>query len=745
MKKFFVLVLFNLFIANSSLSNESNILKIIGNERITSNTIKETIDYNDKKKYSLEEINNIQKKLIETDFFSEVKVNVIKNIITINVKENPIIDFFYIKGIVRKDSEDFIYKNISLGNNKVFSEAKLKKDIDLIKDVLQKSGYYNVSVNTEISKLPGNVYNVVINVDQKNKYTIKNIYFIGDKKFSSSKLYDVISSTEDSWWKFLSSSSSINTKRIDYDKTLLKEFYLDNGYFDVQINSSDINFLPNNSVEVVFSINAGQKYTFSKYKIIDDGKNLQKDDILNINKILNRRINGFFSKQKIRLTQNTINDYLNSKKIEFVKLNVIPRKNQSNIELEYIFSNSKRNFVNFINIKGNTLTDEEVIRRSLFFSEGDSFANYKIAKSENRLKKTGIFSNVTTKIINKSNELVDVEIKVEEQPTGSISAGLGVSTSGSSISTGIQEKNLFGKGINLSSNLNLGTEKISGSLDLKIPDFKNTDNTANFSLYALQTDYTNSGYESSVYGGGVSTSYEIYDDIFFRVGGSADVDTIDTNDTASDLYKSREGTYTSLKSFYSVNLDKRNRVISPTGGHLINFSQALAIPGASDITSIKNSINGSIYHQLSENYVLNLKGGFSSINSIDGKKDVKLSDRLSLNESKLRGFESFGIGPISGNDHIGGNYSAYSSISSTFPNPFPDKWRASSIAFIDFGNVWGVDFDDSLDADKIRSSVGVSLEWNSPMGPLSIILSEPISSLSTDKEETFSFKIGGTF
>lgn len=745
MKKFFVLVLFNLFIANSSLSNESNILKIIGNERITSNTIKETIDYNDKKKYSLEEINNIQKKLIETDFFSEVKVNVVKNIITINVKENPIIDFFYIKGIVRKDSEDFIYKNISLGNNKVFSEAKLKKDIDLIKDVLQKSGYYNVSVNTEISKLPGNVYNVVINVDQKNKYTIKNIYFIGDKKFSSSKLYDVISSTEDSWWKFLSSSSSINTKRIDYDKTLLKEFYLDNGYFDVQINSSDINFLPNNSVEVVFSINAGQKYTFSKYKIIDDGKNLQKDDILNINKILNRRINGVFSKQKIRLTQNTINDYLNSKKIEFVKLNVIPRKNQSNIELEYIFSNSKRNFVNFINIKGNTLTDEEVIRRSLFFSEGDSFANYKIAKSENRLKKTGIFSNVTTKIINKSNELVDVEIKVEEQPTGSISAGLGVSTSGSSISTGIQEKNLFGKGINLSSNLNLGTEKISGSLDLKIPDFKNTDNTANFALYALQTDYTNSGYESSVYGGGVSTSYEIYDDIFFRVGGSADVDTIDTNDTASDLYKSREGTYTSLKSFYSVNLDKRNRVITPTGGHLINFSQALAIPGASDITSIKNSINGSIYHQLSENYVLNLKGGFSSINSIDGKKDVKLSDRLSLNESKLRGFESFGIGPMSGNDHIGGNYSAYSSISSTFPNPFPDKWRASSIAFIDFGNVWGVDFDDSLDADKIRSSVGVSLEWNSPMGPLSIILSEPISSLSTDKEETFSFKIGGTF
>ena len=745
MKKFFVLVLFNLFIANSSLSNESNILKIIGNERITSNTIKETIDYNDKKKYSLEEINNIQKKLIETDFFSEVKVNVIKNIITINVKENPIIDFFYIKGIVRKDSEDFIYKNISLGNNKVFSEAKLKKDIDLIKDVLQKSGYYNVSVNTEISKLPGNVYNVVINVDQKNKYTIKNIYFIGDKKFSSSKLYDVISSTEDSWWKFLSSSSSINTKRIDYDKILLKEFYLDNGYFDVQINSSDINFLPNNSVEVVFSINAGQKYIFSKYKIIDDGKNLQKDDILNINKILNRRINGVFSKQKIRLTQNTINDYLNSKKIEFVKLNVIPKKNQSNIELEYIFSSSKRNFVNFINIKGNTLTDEEVIRRSLFFSEGDSFANYKIAKSENRLKKTGIFSNVTTKIINKSNELVDVEIKVEEQPTGSISAGLGVSTSGSSISTGIQEKNLFGKGINLSSNLNLGTEKISGSLDLKIPDFKNTDNTANFSLYALQTDYTNSGYESSVYGGGVSTSYEIYDDIFFRVGGSADVDTIDTNDTASDLYKSREGTYTSLKSFYSVNLDKRNRVITPTGGHLINFSQALAIPGASDITSIKNSINGSIYHQLSENYVLNLKGGFSSINSIDGKKDVKLSDRLSLNESKLRGFESFGIGPMSGNDHIGGNYSAYSSISSTFPNPFPDKWRASSIAFIDFGNVWGVDFDDSLDADKIRSSVGVSLEWNSPMGPLSIILSEPISSLSTDKEETFSFKIGGTF
>ena len=746
MKKLVFVILFFLLNNGEVTANQISNIKVTGNDRISLSTIKDTIGYIEGKNYNLNDVNVFQKKLVESGFFENVKVIFDKGLLTINLSENPLIDFFYIDGVVNKKREEFFYDNISLGNNKIFSEAKLKKDIALIKQTFQDAGYFDVNIDTALSKLPGNVINLVIKVDRKNKYNIKNIFFIGDKKFSSSKLYDVISSSESSWWKFLSSNTLVNINRIDFDRNLLKEFYLNNGYYDVQINSSDINFLSSNSASITFSINAGSKYAFGDYTIKDLEKNLKEEDLKMISRIIKDNIsNENFSKEKISFTQNLINNYLNDKKIEFVRLGVLPTKKNGIIDLEFNFFRTQRKFVNLINITGNSITDENVIRRSLVLSEGDSFANYKILKSEERLRKTGIFKKVESKIVEKGNELIDIDISVEEQPTGAISAGVGVGSSGSAVSTAIEEKNLFGKGINLRSVLSVGTEKISGTINAKLPDFKNSDNTLDFSLYALTTDYTNSGYESKVVGTNISTLYEVYDDFFFKIGGGIDVDRINTNDTATDLYKSREGTYNSLKTFYSIDFDKRNSVFFPTSGHLVNFSQAISIPAVSDIPHLKNNLNGSIYRQLSEDYTLNFKGGISTINSLDNNKDVKLSDRLNLSESNLRGFESFGIGPMSGSDHIGGNYSAYGSISSTFPNPLPDKWRAKSIMFLDIGNVWGVDFDSNLDSNKLRSSVGISLDWNSPIGPLSFVLSEPISSSSNDIKESFSFKIGSSF
>ncbi|MBL6758280.1 MAG: outer membrane protein assembly factor BamA [Pelagibacteraceae bacterium] len=744
MKKILTLVLINILFSGILYANETTELKISGNKRISIEAIKDSIDYDSKKKYSIENLNTIQKKLFETGFFSNVIVKLDSNNIVVNVTENPLIDFFYIEGVINKKREDFIYKNISLGNNKIFSESTLKKDIEFIKDTFRNSGYFDVEVKTEISKLSNNTLNLLIRVERKDKYNIKNIFFIGDKKFSSSKLYDVIISSEVNWWNFLSSNDMINVDRIEFDKSLLKNFYLDNGYYDVQINSSDINFLSPGSAEIIFSINAGNKYNFGKNELVDNEKNLANKNIIEIKEILNEKLIGTYSLKKVKQVQKKINDYLILKKIEFVKFNIVPSKDKKLINLQYVFSAAERNFVNLINIKGNNLTNESVIRRSLVLSEGDAFSNHKKIKSEDKIKNTGIFKSVDTKIVNKGKELVDLDITVEEQPTGSISAGIGIGSAGSAVTSGINEKNLFGKGIGINSNVSLGTEKISGSIDLRIPDFKNTGNTFNFSLFALSTDYENAGYQSKVYGNKISTSYEIYDDLYFNIGGSFDIDKIDANDSASALYKSREGTYNSLRTFYSIDLDKRNSSILPTSGHLINFGQSLTLPAISDIPSLKHNINASGYHQLSENFVLNIKGGLSAINSFNDK-DVKLSDRLYLPKSKLRGFEAFGVGPITGDNHIGGNYSAYTSFSSTFPNPLPDRMRATSIMFVDFGNVWGVDFDKSLDADKIRSSIGVSFDWNSPLGPLSFVFAESLMSSSTDKTESFSFRVGSSF
>ena len=745
MKFFLFKILTFLLIISTSVNAEVvNQINILGNNRISDSTIIDIIDYKKSKNYSNSDINNFQKKLFETNFFSDVNLKLKNNILQINVTENPLIEFFIIQGIKNKTRESLIYEKVLLGQNKIFSKSILSQDIEKIKTIYNDAGYINTTVSPEITKLSNGNLNIVLNVNRDKKYKIKRIYFIGDKYFNSSTLTDVVSSSEHGWWKFLSSSTTLNTRRLEFDKKLLRNFYLNEGFYDVQILSSDISFEEKDMALITYSIAAGEKYKFSKFELIDTEKNLTEDYHNTIKKLISTELEGDFSNKKINNLRKKIYTYLNLRKIEFVNFNIYPNKLENNlINTKIIIEKTTRNFVNKINVKGNSITEEEVIRRELAFSEGDSFSRYKLDKSKDNLKASGIFKEVKTKVNNLNNESVDIEVEVEEQPTGAISAGVGVGSSGSSVSAGISEINLFGKGINVNSNIILGTESIKGNVLTSIPDFNNSDNELLYDLYVRSTDLENAGYESTVVGNNVAIKYDLYEDITFKPGIGINRDSIDTNSTASDLYRSREGDYLTFLTFYNLETDKRDKRFQTTKGYKLNFGQNLAVPG-SDIPYIENNISGSFYHPLNKDYILSLKSGLSSINAFNNK-DVKLSDRKFLSSRNLRGFENYGVGPKDGKDHIGGNYSAYSSVASTIPNPLPDKWNANSIVFFDAGNVWGVDYDSSKDSDKIRSSAGLGLDWISPLGPLSFIFAQTLSSADGDLEESFSFQIGSSF
>ena len=490
--KFFILISILLSAANSQ---ENFTYEIQGNKRISDQTIISIIDFKKNKKYNIDDLNNFQKKLYNTNYFSKVSLKIVKNTVQILIEENPIIDFFYINGVVNKKREEFFYENLSLGQNKIFSEALLKKDIEKIKDNYQDAGFFDIEVNTNISKISGNALNVVIDINRKEKYKINRIFFIGNKKYKSSTLSDVVSSTEDGWWKFLSTTSLVNKNRINFDKNLLKKHYLNNGYYDVQITSSDINFIGDNLANITFSINAGEKFFFSKSEIKDDEKNLNEENIKDLTKIISKKLKGTFSQKKLDDVNDVLNEYLRNKKIEFVTFfNKINKTNSDKLEIEFKFIKKPRKFVNLINISGNTITEESVIRRNLLFSEGDSYLDYKVLKSIDRVKSLRIFKNVNFKTENLGDEKVDLKISVEEQPTGSVSAGVGVGSSGSTVSSTIVEKNLFGKGVTLDGNVSVGTEKISGNVGLSLPDFMNTGNTLNNNIFAVSTDFTNAGY-----------------------------------------------------------------------------------------------------------------------------------------------------------------------------------------------------------------------------------------------------------
>ena len=745
MKKFIIkILLISSLLSSISYSEVINKIEINGNSRIKNETILGLANIKLNKNYTAGQINNFQKKLYESNFFKLVNFEFKNNVLFINVSENPIIDFYYINGVKSKIREDFFYNSLNLGPNKIFSEYFLKTDIEKIKNNYLEGGYLDVKILPEISQISGNALNVVINIIEGKNYKVRRVYFSGDTFFSPSTLLDVISTSEHSWWKFLSSVTNYNQNRIVFDKSLLKNFYLDNGFYDVQIISADTNFIKNKGVDLTFSINSGNKYNFSNFEIFDKNNNLRKKDIFNIKKIIEKDLKNTYSRSTLIRIQNKIINYLNLNNIEFVDLNISANKQKKNkIDITFDFYKTDRLFVNLINIKGNSITEEAVIRNNLSFSEGDTFTRKKLDDSLKKLRNTGIFSDnkITSKKI--ENELVDIEVNVEEQPTGSISAGLGVGSAESSIGGELKEKNLFGKGIVSNANVRFGTQKISGSINAIIPDYNNTGNKVGVSLFALSTEFDNAGYESKKIGASAFTEYNLFEDISLNYGLGFDLDKISTNKNASSLYKSRAGNYITYKTFYNIDNDKRDRNFKPTSGYKTGFGQSLAVPG-SDISYLSNNVYSNFYHQIKKGYVFNVKAGLNTINSI-GDDDIKLSDRNFLSSKKLRGFESYGIGPVDGKDHIGGNYSFYSTIGSTFPNPLPEKWNADSIVFIDAGNVWGVDFDSSKDSNKLRSSVGIGLDWTSPLGPLSFTYAEVLSSASTDKEESFSFQIGSSF
>jgi outer membrane protein insertion porin family len=382
----------------------------------------------------------------------------------------------------------------------------------------------------------------------------------------------------------------------------------------------------------------------------------------------------------------------------------------------------------------------------MLLAEGDYLNLTKAKKSVDNIKAKQLFSKVEYKIENaEKKDFKDFNLFVKEQPTGSITAGLGYGTNGAIFEAGINERNFLGQGINLNFNGRLSTEKISGVFSYNDPNFKNTSKELAMSLYSEKDEYKNAGYDNKRVGTNLSTRYEIYEDIYFRPNIGIQYDSLDITGTVSNLLSSRQGDTLTSSVGYVFSVDKRDSKFNPTSGTVFYFSQDIDTL-ISDIHAFKTSIAGTVYKELiNDKFIGSAKARLANSTAINNK-DIKISDRLFSSSSDLRGFEPRGVGPVDINDHIGGNNLATLSFKSTFPNPIPDSLRSTTYLFLDIGNVWGVDYSDTiLSSSKIRSTTGIALDFISPIGPLSFTYSIPISKASTDKEQNFLFNIGSSF
>ena len=386
-----------------------------------------------------------------------------------------------------------------------------------------------------------------------------------------------------------------------------------------------------------------------------------------------------------------------------------------------------------------------MLRNNLFVDEGDAFNELLHTKSINKLKSLNFFSNVRSEIIEgsaKSQKIIN--INVDEKPTGEITAGAGVSTDGGSLAFGIKENNFLGRGIEFNTNFSVSDETVRGLISIKNPNYKGSNRSLNTSVESTVTDrLANFGYKSNKTGFSLGSGFEYYDNLYLTTGISSYVEKLETDATASASMKKQEGSYFDTFINYTLNLDERNQSYQPTDGFRSRFTQN--IPLISESYTLTNTYDYSLYNEWLDENIASFSFYARAANSLSGK-DVKLSDRIFLPNSRLRGFESGKVGPKDGADHIGGNYSMAMNIASTLPQIMPNSQNTSFSIFFDVGNIWGVDYNSSIeDGSKIRSSLGMAIDFFTPIGPVNLSFTEAITKDKNDITESFRFNLGTTF
>ena len=738
-----VLVFFNFF--NQLKADIINNIIVNNNERISLGTIKTYGKIEIGKDYSEDDLNQVLKNLYETKFFKNISLKIDNQVLIIDLIENKLVQTIIIEGIKSSTIKNTILESLIIKEKAPFNESDISKDLSNIKRSLTSEGYYLSNIDSNIIENNNNTVNIVFNIDIGDKSKISIIEFTGDKIFKTKTLKNIITSEENKFWKFISRNKYLNEQKLLLDERLLKKFYLDNGYYDVKVNTSTATILDDNSFKLVFNINAGNLYTVNKTKLeIPIDYNLSNFN--EVQKLLNELEGTLYSFSKISKIVKEIDKISLSREYDFINATILEDKLDNNkININFKVTESEKLYVERVNIFGNNITEESVIRSNLEVDEGDPFNELLHAKGLNNIKALNIFKTVNSETIegsSPSSKIINIE--VVEKPTGEISLGAGVGSDGGTVGFSVSENNFLGKGVKLSTSLRISEDTIRGNFSVNNPNFNYSGRSLITNIERVTIDkLSDSGYESSKTGFSLGTSFEKNENLFFSPGVSTYFEKISTNSSASASLKKQEGSYFENKFSYTLDYDLRNQKFRTTDGIRSIFNQS--VPLISDDFALSNSYEFKKWHELENSMVVDINFYGKAINSLTDE-DVRVSNRLGLSSSRMRGFESGKIGPRDGNDYVGGNYAAAINLSTTLPMLLESFENIDMKYFIDAGNVWGVDYSDTVDeSNSIRSSTGLTVNWFTPIGPMNFAFIQNISKASTDKTESFQFNIGTSF
>jgi outer membrane protein insertion porin family len=739
-------------------------IEVAGNQRIEAGTIRSYMLVRPGDPFDPDRLDRSVKTLFSTGLFQNVQLSRQGNVLIVTVAENPLVNRVAFEGNKRL-TDDQIKTEIQTKPRAVFTPGMAEADRQKILDLYAKKGNFDASVEPRIIRQDQNRVDVVFQITDGPTALISKIAIVGNRAFSESQLVDAISSRESRWWRFLSSSDQYNAERLGYDKELLRQFYLKNGYADIEVLDATAELSPDHTgFFVTYTVKEGERYRLGTTTITSQIKGVTPADL---KPVVDLREGDWYNGDAVGKTSDAIEEAIHNRGYAFVEVKPRIKKNVEKhvVDLQFDVGEGPRVFIERIDITGNTRTKDKVIRREFRIAEGDAFNAELIRKTRTRLQDLGYFGGVDiTTSPGSAPDKAIITTRIAEKATGELSFGGGFSTdAGALLDVGLAERNLVGTGINASINGVLAQRRSSINASVTDPYFLDRNLVGGLDLFLIETNFLGTQpYDERRIGGDLRLGYDFNDHLRQVWSYSlADRDVFNVITTSSPLILNQQG-WTLLSQISQLTtIDYRDSRTFPHSGWAIDIGTDYAGLGGS-VDYVRGNLAGAYYVPLDrlmgdDQWGIKLSASAGYMVELPNGKDL-IIDRFFLGGDNLRGFQTGGAGPHDANtgDPLGGRFIWTESQELRFPLPgIPRDIGLTGRTFIDVGALTQASFPAGTCAKcgpvtiaasgAPRIGAGVGISWRTQFGLINVDLAPFVVKQAHDQTQIFRFGFGTRF
>ncbi|MFC7734372.1 outer membrane protein assembly factor BamA [Roseomonas sp. GCM10028921] len=731
-------------------------IDVQGNQRIEADTIRSYMLLQPGDAFEEERLDRSLRTLFATGLFRDVRVGRQGDRILVQVEENPIVNRVAFEGN-SKLGDDVLRNEVQLRSRSVFTSQAAQADRARLLEIYARRGRLSATVEPKVIQLEQNRVDLVYEINEGQVALISRINFVGNRSVSDSRLKEIVATREAAWYRPFSSSDTYEPERLNFDRELLRRYYLRQGYADVNVTGSAAELSPDRSgFFVTYTIDEGRRYRLGKIETTSALRNVTADQL---RPAIDLSSGDWYDGEAVERASEAMSDRANALGAPFVE--VTPRIVRNNaagtVDITFEAKEGNRLYVERIDVTGNVRTQDRVIRREFRIAEGDAFNAALVRRSRQRIRDLGYFNDATISTTpGSAPDRVVLGANVSERATGEVSIGGGYSTdAGALADLGLRERNLLGTGIDARLNGVIAQRRSQLDLSVTDPSFLDRNLAVGADLFYITRDLLSySGYRERRYGFAVRAGYEFNE--YLRQSWAytlSNRNIYDVDPLASRYIQEQKGETLLSQIGQTLTYDRRDSRLDPRNGYLLRLGTDFAGIGG-DVQYVRGRVDGAYYIPFERllgdpNYVLAIQGSVGYLEPFGGRNE-RIVDRFFLGGENLRGFEVAGAGPrdlsTTSRDSLGGRFLYTQTTEFRFPLPIPEEIGITGRAFVDVGGLSGSSsgvgvVDDS--SPRVGSGVGVS--WRSPFGLINLDFAQAVVKKDYDRTQFFRFGFGTRF